>query len=61
MPWQGVAGEERVEESATAQQRAISILGGHITGALREAAEVTQAAMRLKLAEYVRHCGVTRR
>ncbi len=46
----------RCEESITAQQRAISIVGSHVTGALREAAEVTQTAMRRKLAEYVGRC-----
>jgi len=47
----------RCAESMTAQQRAIGVLGGHVTEALRAAAEATQTAMQKKLAEYARHCG----
>jgi tetratricopeptide (TPR) repeat protein len=46
----------RCEESITAQQRAISVLDGHVTEALRAAAQATQQAMRQKLGEYERHC-----
>jgi len=46
----------RCEESVIAQQRAIGIVGAHVTEALREAAEATQLAMRRKLAEYMGHC-----
>ncbi len=46
----------RCEESITAQQRAISVLDGHVTEALREAAQATQEAMRQRLSEYERRC-----
>ncbi|MFL5343843.1 MAG: hypothetical protein ACJ8AT_03580 [Hyalangium sp.] len=49
----------RCEESVTAQQRAISLLNGHITAALREAAQATQQAMEQKLGEYERRCAGT--
>lgn len=47
----------RCEESVMAQQRAISLLDGHVTEALRAAAQATQEAMKQKLGEYERHCG----